>query len=77
MSYARRGPESDVYVFATGEDGEERLICHGCSIAEQSHIEVDAGAMALHLVEHLRRGHKVPADALERLLVEAFEEYSK
>ena len=68
MSYARLGPESDVYVY---DDCDEGLTCWNCSFCQQDtdehYLVKSANEMILHLEEHLKSGHKVPAYAFESL----------
>jgi hypothetical protein len=65
MSYARRGAESDVYIFSDGV----YVICMDCELAINGGTiaETHYGPMIAHLEEHRARGHKVPESAFARL----------
>lgn len=63
MSYARFGPESDVYVFAHIAGG---FCCCGCMLNGEQMYDNQAG-MLDHLQRHIKAGHNVPARTLERL----------
>lgn len=63
MSYARRGPDSDVYVFAT-DDG---FVCHECKLDDQTVTFKRASEMVDHLDGHIENDHKVPPDCVQRL----------
>ena len=63
MSYCRRGPDSDVYVFRT-DLARTAYVCFHC--CEQP----TPRAMFNHLLEHRSRGDKVPDSALARLRAE-------
>lgn len=68
MSYARFGPDSDVYVFGTATGYE----CCRCAFQPPSSHEVATAAeMIAHLREHRAAGHRVPEDAFEDLALEA------
>lgn len=73
MSYARWGPDSDVYVYQTTPEGGRTVwLCCSCSLLDIEH-SFTAGTraeMIAHLQDHELRGHKVPSDARERLLSE-------
>ncbi len=75
MSYARKGPHSDVYVLASGFGIE----CEGCTLPKRglpppyNVIATCAHAMLAHLARHARAGHKVPVACLTRLRAEARE----
>lgn len=62
MSYARRGPDSDVYVV----DGGSALFCEWCQLKGDGK-PFDHRGMVIHLKEHRLAGHKVPAEAFDRL----------
>lgn len=62
MSYARLGPDSDVYVV----DGGKGLFCEWCQL-EGDGKPFDHRGMVIHLREHRLAGHKVPAEAFDRL----------
>lgn len=68
MSYARLGPESDVYVLGLEPDGNT-LTCMGCSLDEAG-FKGTAIEMFAHLRRHQAAGHKVPRHTLERLVRE-------
>lgn len=64
MSYARKGPESAVYVFTDGE----RIHCHECSLhGGVTRSAPTPGDMLYHLLEHRASGQAVPEPALTRL----------
>lgn len=68
MSYARKGPGSDVYVMRVS-----RFWCLTCSLDKEhaaDHSEPDAASMVAHLLAHRDEGHAVPQGAIDRLLVE-------
>lgn len=74
MSYARFGPDSDVYVFPTGDgEGTTWITCQHCSLMhaaaelDDDYIAPDATLMLIHLKAHQAAGHKVPQAALDRL----------
>lgn len=71
MSYCRFGGDSDVYVYPT-DDGAE---CCACLLedGDTAFYETSAGMLG-HLVDHIAAGHKVPAEALQRLIEEMKEE---
>jgi len=95
MSFARKGPDSDVYVIGTSyKDGAHVIECCGCLFTPRGKADsppngavesVGAGAADYdwyleafpaftsraaaveHMESHLLAGHKVPADAIERV----------
>jgi len=75
MSYSRFGPDSDVYLFMTEGD---RLHCCWCKLLSlpgncEDFVAVKHRDMIEHLRKHEEAGHKVPAEAIERLEREAEE----
>lgn len=67
------GPNSDVYVFRDEATG--LFECCGCSLfAKKFALTETAGDMHKHLRCHVSQGHRVPADALQRLMKEHAEE---
>lgn len=64
MSFARFGPESDVYLFLSVNG---RLECCGCSLSDKWTYQT-TDALLAHLDAHEAAGHKVPASARERLI---------
>jgi hypothetical protein len=70
MSYVRRGPDSDVYVFQTMQ---EKYECDFCSLRNGrllpgGHFETALpSAMIEHLLKHRAEGHAVPDRAIEAL----------
>lgn len=67
MSYARKGDESDVYVYG----GAPSFVCCACPRAAasyDSHYADTPGEMVAHLIEDARAGHLVPEDAIIALL---------
>ena len=69
MSYARKGPESDVYVYRGGNN--DLLCCHQCVLNDdESREDLSAHEMIEHLQEHEEVGHRVPSDATDRLWAE-------
>lgn len=69
MSYARKGPDSDVYVYSDGE----WLHCMACWLDEDGNTvsHDNYPEMITHLESHRAKGHSVPDYALERLRKEA------
>lgn len=71
MSYARFGPDSDVYVFFNTSGVME---CCACSL---QHGDTWTCATAAKMLDHLRHhqhaGHKVPPSAMMRLAADAQE----
>ncbi len=67
MSYARFGPNSDVYVY---EDVGGFLCCMRCDLSDAGKRTNSRGEMIEHLEAHRRAGHKVPDDATEELKAE-------
>lgn len=62
MSFARFGPGSDVYIYASGRG----LECCGCAL--EGSVTVDTAAdMRAHLDDHRAAGHLVP-DGLDAAL---------
>ncbi len=68
MSYARLGPDSDVYIVSTGDT----VTCTWCKL--HGDFEADRVAMLEHLKRHVEAGHKVPDYALDRLRTEVLEQ---
>jgi hypothetical protein len=79
VSYARKGPESDVYVYRAAllSFAGEVFICHECqldgALVDDDGHYVTRGpaartAMVGHLVAHRDIGSKVPELALTRLI---------
>ena len=68
MSYCRFSPFSDLYVIATEWDFE----CLNCSLIDKHVIWSCKTRMELykHLLDHRDKGHKVPADAIRRIMAE-------
>lgn len=69
MSYARLGPDSDVYVYP---DSGGFVCCFGCLLAGDTSgddaLSTDlhsAEAAAAHMQAHVDAGHKVRADLLD------------
>ena len=63
MSYARWGPDSDVYVYES--DGWE---CCGCELIHHgTDCFATLSALSDHLKEHEKAGHKVPQDCWDRI----------
>lgn len=66
MAHARFGHDSDVYVYADSRGG---YTCEPCPDVGQTFRCATAAAMADHLrSEHMAKGHRVPADAIEELV---------
>ena len=63
MSFARFGPDSDVYVYQCKEGFE----CCGCWLS-QDWIHPTASAIIDHLGKHKKAGHRVPQDAINELV---------
>lgn len=70
MSYARLGPESQVYVFP-GMDG--RFYCHHCPRGLGDGTGLGAFAMARHMREHIAAGDKVPSTVIREIMGDALE----
>jgi hypothetical protein len=69
MSYCRRGPDSDVYMYEVEDAPDEFwIVCHKCALAhgEGQWYQLPEDALT-HLTQHLSMGHKVPEAAMERL----------
>ena len=70
MSYCRFSSFSDLYVIAT-QWGYE---CLNCSLAEDDDAVVwhckTRMELYKHLLDHRDKGHKVPADAIRRIMAE-------
>lgn len=60
MSYARLGPTSDVYVFAS----DLGLHCHGCALGLEDSEALGTCQMLRHLRRHRAAGDKVPESAM-------------
>lgn len=73
MSYARKGPGSDVYVFAS-HPGE--LHCCWCALVNPHRppyvqdFNGDHAEMILHMFAHARQGQRVPTACMIRLVNE-------
>ena len=68
MSYARFGPDSDVYVYASGSvTGDDRIVCCACHLIGGGYSTLWPMAMVEHLRSHVAAGHRVPADAIAAL----------
>lgn len=65
MSYARFGPDSDVYVFLTIHGVFE---CCACGLTDVWQRFDTTDALLAHLDEHEAAGHNVPARCRERLI---------
>jgi len=73
VSYARLGPDSDVYVV----NGGRALECTWCRLGNEQK-DFTSEEMIAHLTEHVAAGHKVPWEAFERLRREvASDEYRR
>ena len=71
MSYARFGPDSDVYVFLNVHGFFE---CCGCILREETGYSFTSTAdLIKHLERHKAEGHKVPDEAILGLQDEAKE----
>lgn len=74
MSYARFGPDSDVYAFPSSGGS---YVCSGCYRGRQPGTSVwfeTAAELLGHLEMHRAMGDKVPDYALDRLSREIHEE---
>ncbi|OLC10195.1 MAG: hypothetical protein AUH39_02680 [Chloroflexi bacterium 13_1_40CM_67_9] len=71
MSYARFGPDSDVYVYASTAGGVECCRCRFIAETQEpprnNAVMVDEDEMIAHLKKHRRAGHRVPNEAFEEL----------
>jgi hypothetical protein len=69
MSYCRRGPDSDVYMYEVEDaPGEYWIVCDRCCLNRENDewYTLPKDALA-HLEDHRSKGHKVPEAALQRL----------
>lgn len=66
MSYARVGPDSDVYVFAS----DQGLHCHWCTLGLGDSTALGSFAMLRHLKRHVAAGDKVPHRAIGEIRAE-------
>ena len=68
MSYCRMSEESDVYVYPSIHG----IKCCSCKLLPdwEDFNTLQAPNMLLHLLEHVRQGHKVPDHAFIRLMEE-------
>lgn len=76
MSYARWRNGSDVYVYEQAhplKDCGDGFTCCGCALSENDGTHMVSfhcdtrREMIAHLEAHVAQGHKVPAEAFERL----------
>lgn len=67
MSYCRFSNDSDVYVYHTVFGGWD---CCGCRINSKITIFKSRRDILRHLIKHLKLGHRVPSDAILRLIRE-------
>lgn len=75
MSYCRWGPESDVYIYATVDNGP--IVCCGCRFQpvnehdnypwNDNYETTDPFEMIGHAIDHEFSGDKVPAKVFHRL----------
>jgi hypothetical protein len=63
MSFARYGPDSDVYVY----EGSDGFRCDRCPRAGEWFCCETVEEMVTHLLEHRKRGDRVPEDAITGL----------
>jgi predicted small metal-binding protein len=64
MAYARKTPDSDVYVYLSVNG----FTCCSCDLADRGYfVAKDDAEIIEHLIEHIRNGHKVPRRTIERL----------
>jgi len=80
MSYCRKGPESDVYLYPTTDERDPtwEVICDGCPLCgtqdDDDPINValhSPQALLRHIAAHQLAGHKVPIAAIVRAMREA------
>jgi hypothetical protein len=65
MSYCRKGPGSDVYVYPAKND---TIVCCGCILNDNEDVKFDNRRDVLtHLAKHTREGHKVLESVFGRL----------
>jgi hypothetical protein len=64
MSFARFGPNSDVYVY---EDTNGGFTCERCPGRGQQHHCETAAEMLAHLLAHRAKGDRVPDDAIAEI----------
>jgi hypothetical protein len=69
MSYCRFGHDSDVFVYASGDNV---FTCCVCKLARDDMGEWEHGGEAIleHLEKHRQAGHKVPQYAIDILRAE-------
>lgn len=70
MSYARMGNDSNVYVIGTQIDGVDVLECVWCTLQEEPYFSESIKKFIEHLMEHLKKGEKVPKYVFDRLFTE-------
>jgi len=73
MSFARKGSDSDVYVY---EHTDGFFICHWCClhgppVLGKHYTTEHIQEMVVHLREHLAAGQQVPTDCITELEAEA------
>lgn len=68
MSYCRIGPDSDVYLYKSGDNEWNCCICPVHMFERYTSIN----EILKHLLELKKAGHKVPDYAIERLEQETF-----
>jgi hypothetical protein len=66
MSYCRMGPQSDVYVVATGHPDTNEPVWW-CSGERHDYLAYTRQEMLEHLYQHRADGDKVPDHVIERL----------
>ena len=81
MTYCRKGPESDVHFYRSQDDKSKpqdaMFVCCGCVFIvgeEEEHWDdwlTGYKDAILHLQDHRNTGHKVPEEALTKLVMEA------
>jgi len=65
MAFARFGRDSDLYIY---EDLDGGFVCMRCLLTPGNLFKAKTGGeMADHVVEHERRGERVPQGLVERL----------
>lgn len=70
MAYARMDGNSDVFVVRYTEVMGGKLACVACQLSHgrKSVAFLSPGEMLAHLADHAEQGHRVPAQAVNRLL---------
>lgn len=68
MSYARLGPDSDVYVF----ESELGIHCHHCPMGHDHAVAMSRMRAVLHLLRHVVAGDRVPVKCFTEMVADWF-----